>query len=188
MKKILVFLWAMLLVCLMAGAAGAVPFTDEKDLDVFLGWGHQRGTYEWWHQTPHDFEVPYDVVNSASVEIFAKWVDEGDDFISIEGTFKGTLQNQNWVWTGWWRGYSEGQEIDITTLLTDKWDNGQDLGVTLSYYEPGCLDALYLDKSIFTLDYENRDNGEQVPEPSLWLLLGSGILALTGYTRMKFRK
>ncbi|MBL0716812.1 MAG: hypothetical protein JJV89_02075 [Desulfosarcina sp.] len=76
MKKFLMFFCAVTLVFGMVGSASAISFSDTNSLNVWLGGEEQAdsGTYTWTHNTPANFEVPYDVVNSATLEVSASFM------------------------------------------------------------------------------------------------------------------
>ena len=185
MKKILTFLCAVTLVLGLVGSASAISFTDTESLDVWLGGYGQpnSGTYTWSHDTPTDFEVPYDVVNSASLAISASFVDANNETVSVEGIGQGTLRSTgSWDWALGWYGTSN---LDIADVFVT-WNTGDALYVALSYTETPWWNALHLNSSTFTLDYD--DGTAPVPEPSTILLMGIGLLGLVGYSRKRSKK
>lgn len=186
MKKIIFGVF--ILVFGMIGSASAISFTDTEDINKLLG---GAGTYSWTHNTPADFSVPPDTVNSATLEIFAYGINGNNDPVYVQTNFVGNLSNVEFKWSTW---TLEGTEFDISGIFTPTWDDNS-FTVTLNYNEfikffcwpiPDCF---YLDKSIFTLDYDNGQNGSApVPEPSTMLLLGAGLLGLVGYNRRRSSK
>ena len=185
MKKFLTFLCAVTLVLGLVGSASAISFTNTQVLDVWLGGSGQSnsGTYTWSHDTPADFEVPYDVVNSASLAISALWVDANNETVSVEGIGQGTLRSTgSWDWALGWYGTSN---LDIADVFVT-WNAGDPLDVALNYTEWPNRNGLHLYSSTFTLDYEN--GAAPVPEPSTILLMGIGLLGLVGYSRKRSKK
>lgn len=193
MKKYLVLIFAATLVWAMVGNASAIVFTDEEILNKAL-WGND--SLSWTHKTPGDLEVPYDTVNTATLEIFACGVGEGNDQIFVDGSIVGTLENASWVWTGFFKGYDvEGAEYDIASVFTPKWTSDS-FDVTLKaseFWKWFCWsgeDWLYVKKSIFTIDYDNGygPGPAPVPEPATMLLLGTGLAGLAVARRRKAKE
>lgn len=154
---------------------GANAFTDYKFLnEVLTGYD----TTSWNHATPTDFEVPYDVVNSATLTINAFSAD-GANTVYAEGNIIGQLNGGFWSWSS--------TPFDIKEIFAS-WDNGNLLNVSVKASDM----YLYLKDSIFNLDYVNGfpdggDNNAPVPEPATLFLLGSGLsgLAYLGRRRNK---
>ncbi len=193
MKKFLMLLCAVMLVFGMVGVASAIVFTDTEILVQDL-WGDD--TYSWNHDTPADFEVPYDLVNSATIEIFANFVDGENDEVLVEGSFVGVLDNTEWNWVSTgddvWDGYldAQGAEFNIASIFSPTWTSNS-FGVTVTadeYYNffGTRSGLLVLEWSTFTLDYENE--AAPVPEPATILLMGIGLLGMVGIGRKRFNK
>ena len=184
MKKLLMFLCAVTLVFGMVGSAMALTHTDINDLDVWLGGTGQpnSGTYNWTHATPIDFEVPYDVVNSATLTVSATHVNARNETIFVESRFQGILRDSTWGWSR-----SGTTEFDIGDIFTT-WDNGDPLNVALTYTEVPCWNSLHLISSTFDLDYDNASCPAPVPEPATILLMGAGLIGLVGYNRKRLIK
>lgn len=140
-----------------------------------VGVNHQMAgssSYSWQHVTPTDFEVPFDVVNGATLQIntFGP-VTEND--VAIEGTLVGHLIGGSWSWT---------ENIYNIKDIFATWTNGNKVDVTVTT-DRGWL---YIGNSIFTLDYANgyppnqEPDGENTPspEPATMLLLGSGLAGI----------
>ena len=181
MKKLL-FLYTLTLIFGVAGVAGALNFTDTQYLfRQYSG----VGTDSWYHNTPADFDVPPDTVNSANVKIWAWLVDGSNDDIEVEGTAQATLNNGQWKTLGF-----SWTNIDVADIFIN-WTVGDQLTVTLDYDEQGSSwlgrNKLYVKSSTFHLDYENGiDATAPVPEPATLFLLGSGLAGLAGFGRKKF--
>jgi hypothetical protein len=180
MKK--VFLIVACLVVILFGMgkpASADLYVNTVNLDVLL---RGTGTYPWSHAVTPDFQIPYDTLNSATLEIGAWFVDGSNDRVNVRGIYEGTLNN-NLLW------FSE-TDFNIGSVFTT-WSSGAPLNVTLNYIETGLfgLNSLYLDYSTLRIDYTDGSGGTPVPEPTTMLLLGSGLLGVAGTRRfMKSRK
>jgi hypothetical protein len=165
----------------MLGSANGTSYTETTILNDWL-WG--AGTYSWIHNTPADFSVPADTVTSASLEIFAFFVNGNNDPVYVQSTFVGNLTNTSFDFSEW---TLEGTKFDISDIFSPIWD-ANSFTVSLNYNEFSCWcpGILYLGGSKFTLDYENGT--APVPEPSTMLLLGAGLLGLVGYNRRRASK
>lgn len=192
MKKIL--LTAVALVFCMAGSASALMFSDTKTLDVDLAEGPIAGllisdSISYTHATPADFEVPWDIVNSASLTISGYWIDGNDDIVKVEGVAVGTLTpggTKVWNWSSWSYTYTfADSSFDIASTFSS-WSTGADLGVTLTANGSFGDGRLHISTSRFDLDYDNQ--AAPVPEPSTMLLFGAGALGLFGYSRKRSHK
>ncbi len=183
MKKLLMFICAVMLVFGMVGSASAInytdytDYTDTEDFDALEGMGGSgSGTYEWTHEPPplEDFlESPDYYIETAEVEIKASYdAGEGEVELFIEG--------QRYDNTLIFRGTDEGI-CDVSGTWSDN-----SLGFVLTSYR----DNLTLNSSTFTLDYEkvDHDHPAHAPEPSTILLMGSGLLGMVGYGRKRFSK
>lgn len=199
----------LLLIVLMVfgwvGIASAVTYTETLDLDVTLSEGviaslFTDGYHAYSHSTPADFEVPYDVVNSATLSIDAYWVNGGNDPVYVEGSLAGNLTNGgsfenpswDWSWSTWsYSVYNPGYDSPATTAFDilstfDVWANGDTLDIIIQATQDAWYDfegILTLASSTLTLDYDN--DVAPVPEPSTLLLLGSGLAGFALYRRKR---
>ena len=196
MKKFFGLIISFFLTISLVGSASALTFTDTQNLGVTIGegpfaevaWGD---TYSYNHETPLDLEVPYDIVNSASLDIYGYWIDDNNDTIEVEGKAVGTLESggsygsylsfSQWKWISW--DSPSISTFDIASTFSS-WDTGDNLDISIT--ADGCFGdgILELSSSTFTLDYDN--GAAPVPEPTTMLLFGTGLLGLVGIGRKKF--
>ena len=190
MKKILMVVSAMMVISGMVGDASALTFKDTKNLNTIIGEGPGaqliwEDTYTYTHETPKDFEVPWDKVNSATLDITGYLINENDDTVSIQNKWIGTLtpggEYGHILWYSW--DNPSISSFDIASTFTS-WSTGAPFEVTITANGEFLDGILELSTSTFTLDYDN--DVAPVPEPSTILLLGAGLLGLTGFRRKRF--
>jgi len=196
-SAVLIFSLAMLLCSTVPSFA--VTFTDIQDLDVTITEGtvlssiFDSNSYTYKHLTPADFEVPYDIVNSAGLTISGYWIDGDNDYVSISGTVYGHLESGgeyglDWSWNSWsWVFDDTPSESTISiTGAFSTWSTGSPLEVTITANgELGdCI--IELSSSRFTLDYDNDTAPTNpVPEPATMLLMGTGLVGMVVVSRRK---
>ncbi len=171
-----------------AGSAMAITYTNTVDLNnITISEGIISGilysdTASYSHATPSDFEVPYDIVNSATLTIKGKRIDGSNDNVYAEGVYVGVLNSVGiFSWTK-----STTTTLDIAAAFSS-WPNGNGLDIIID--ANGFLEGiLQLCSSTFTLDYTNASApvvSSPVPEPATMLLFGTGIIGLAGIARRK---
>ena len=203
MKKVLSILFVATLVLGMVGSTNALVFTHTQNLNATLGEGPiaqmlgVENTYSYSHATPAGFEVPWDVVTSATLEISGYWIDGDNDQVGVNGSIIGTLTpggSYAWSWNTWsWVDTPSISSFNIAGTFS-QWISGSPLNVVISANGGLGDEVLVLAQSTFTLNYENgtasnNENGTaSVPEPTTVLLLGAGLLGLVAYGRKRSKK
>ena len=189
MKKILMVVSAMMIISGMAGDASAISVEKIISLNIILAEGPvanllYKNSYTYEHETPEDFEVPWDTVNSATLKIDGYYIDGNNDTVKIQNKWVGNLtpkERNSWFWK---RDKSSVSSFNIESTFSS-WSTGAPFKVTITADGDLGDGILELSTSTFTLDYDNQV--APVPEPSTLLLLGAGLLGLTGYRRRRFR-
>lgn len=187
MKKLMIPFLVMAIVFGVVITARADTWTHSVNVGELFGadpgghiWqGYGSVVYTWDHLTPLDFEVPYDLVISATLSVYVGWVDTfGDDHIDVYGLSLPLTQN------------TATYNLDIGSLFVS-WPNGQNFQVSLTILEdelaagfPDWGGDIILGISTFNLEYENR---VPVPEPNTILLFGGALIGY-GVLRKKFKK
>ena len=190
MKKLLALVFSLVLVLGVAGTSNALIWIDVDNT--------RAGTYsgpsalgtspviiEWYHDLPLDLEVPFDIVNSATLQMDIGWIDtDGNDWIeAIQVSFLNTSMTFGPIINVNESNNPEPFTFNITPLFTNGWANGDQLRVNFRVDENEQWNGdLILGASTFTLDYQN------VPEPATMLLLGSGLLGMGFVGRKRFKK
>ena len=197
MKKLKLALCATLLTFFLSNNAFADLYTETVDVGAiaaatypyYNGGFHVGDTagvlIDWTFSTPSDFSVPYDKVNSATVDVWVGWVDTfGDDSFQVyDFDFSPFIQTPLTSNTATYN-------LDVGSLFVN-WSPGGTVFASLSLQEL-LVDGdiwegdIRLGNSTFRLDYEQ--GSAPVPEPSTLLLMGAGILGLIGYNRKRFSK
>ncbi len=192
----------LILMFIAASSAVAFIFTDTQDLNTVLGegpWARLIWPSEltYYHLTPDDFQVPYDVVNSATLDISGYWIDDGDDPVEVKSTLVGYLNEGGGYGLTWsWSSMSldlydapSNSVFDVSPAFSS-WTTGASLKVLVTANGSCSEGILELAQSTFTLDYDNRSGEsmaiQSVPEPANMFLLGTGFLGLACCGRKRF--
>jgi len=202
-KKVVLTAFCVILTLGMVSSSVALIFTDTQDLDTVLGEGPGASLIwpselTYYHLTPDDFQVPYDVVNSATLDISGYWIDDGDDPVEVKSTLVGYLNKGGGYGLTWsWSSMSvdlydapSNSMFDVSPAFSS-WTTGASLEVLVTA-NGSCSDGiLELAQSTFMLDYDNRTGGgnmgtQSVPEPANMFLLGTGFLGLACCGRKRF--
>ncbi len=181
MRHILMFLCIVALLLGRVGNVNALTFTDTQILNKMLSEDPNPpfdllNTYAYTHKTPTDFQIPWDTVTSATLEITGYWIDGNDDTVEIGGQSSERLMPAG----------TKPQTVSSFDVFNtfSPWF-GTPLEVVITAHGTHDDESLILLNSTLTIEYENQV--APVPEPSTILLLGAGLLGLTGFRRKRFR-
>ena len=173
MKKLLMFICAVMLVLGMVGSASAISFKDTEvfddglqgTVDSSLGY-----TFVWSHIMEEvwgsDYEIDYQTIEIKAFIDDEEFEGEGQlELVELVGDGELILHNT---------------DTDVILNLTATWANDDFLNLNVigfSYTPDLILHSSKLDVEV-----------AHAPEPSTILLMGSGLLGMVGYGRKRFSK
>jgi hypothetical protein len=197
MKKLTVLFFSIMLMLSLAGGAGAVSlsFTDTRTLNKTLGeeglaslvWGD---SFEYQHNTPGDFEVPYHTVEEATLSISGYLIDSDKNQVDVSGRSVGYLKTGGGLSWSTLSLNPVSSTYNIESVFLHGWSTGQKLNVTVNTNGDLGDGILKLGTSISNLK-KSKSNApvsevSEVPELPILFHIGAGLLGLVVIKRTKF--